>query len=71
MRRFASAGYTRIYLKTDDWRLPAIKTYLKLGFIPFLFLPDMEGRWRDVCEKFSWPFTPEQWPSIPFETEQA
>ena len=63
MRRYVSAGYTRIYLKTDDWRLAAIKTYLKLGFIPFLFLPDMEGRWRDVCEKLTWPFTPKQWPT--------
>ena len=71
MRRYVSAGYTRIYLKTDDWRLPALKIYLKLGFLPFLFLPDMEGRWRDVCEKLSWPFTPEQWPSVPVETEQA
>lgn len=56
--RFIRGGYRRIYLKTDDWRLPAIKIYLKLGYQPFLFLPDMEARWKDVCEKLDWPFAP-------------
>ncbi len=28
--RFLSAGYRRIFLLTDDWRLPALKVYLKL-----------------------------------------
>jgi mycothiol synthase len=46
--RFLSAGYRRIYLWTDDWRLPAIKTYLRLGFEPLLYLDDMEERWRAV-----------------------
>ncbi len=59
--RYLRAGYRRIYLKTDDWRLPAIKTYLKLGFVPFLHGPEMAGRWREVCAKLGWPFTPEEW----------
>ena len=25
-------------------------------------LPDMEERWRVVCEQLKWPFTPEAWP---------
>lgn len=41
-------GYQRIYLLTDDFRLPAIKVYLKLGYQPFLFAPDMEARWRAI-----------------------
>jgi mycothiol synthase len=60
--RFLAAGCRRIYLKTDDWRLAAIKTYLKLGFVPFLLAPEMEGRWRTVCGKLDWPFEPEGWP---------
>jgi len=64
IRRYQQAGYHRIYLKTDDWRLPAIKTYLNMGFEPFLFLWDMPERWRALCETLHWPFTPEQWPSI-------
>jgi len=66
IQRFQQAGYRRIYLKTDDWRLPAIKSYLKMGFEPFLFMWDMLERWRALCETLGWPFTPEQWPSIPF-----
>ena len=66
IRRFAQAGYSRVYLKTDDFRLPAIRTYLKLGLLPFINAHDMESRWRAVCEKLSWPFTPERWPRVPF-----
>lgn len=62
--RLLSAGYSRIYLKTDEFRLAALKTYLKLGYVPFLFAPDMKERWRDVCEKLSWPFAPEGWPGL-------
>lgn len=67
--RYIEAGYRRIYLKTDDWRLPAIKVYLKQGWVPLLYAPDMEARWRDVCEALKWSFTPEDWPRAPFEAE--
>jgi mycothiol synthase len=60
--RFIAAGYRNIYLKTDDWRLPAIKTYLTLGYVPLLFTPEMEGRWQTLCNQLDWPFTPEAWP---------
>jgi mycothiol synthase len=53
--RFIQAGYRNIYLRTDDWRLPAIKTYLKLGYEPLLFRDDMAERWQHVCEQLSWP----------------
>jgi mycothiol synthase len=49
------AGYRRIYLLTDDFRLPAIKTYLRLGFVPFLFEEGMEQRWREVLRRLEWP----------------
>jgi mycothiol synthase len=60
-RRFLQAGYTRIYLHTDDFRLPALKTYLKLGYEPYLFAPDMPERWRAVCGELGWPFRPDAW----------
>ena len=63
VRRLLQADYKNIYLKTDGWRLPALSIYLRQGWIPFLFLPDMEERWRDVCAKLDWPFTPEDWPA--------
>ncbi len=47
--RLIDEGYRHIHLYTEDWRLAAIKTYLKLGYIPLLYLPEMEERWRRVC----------------------
>lgn len=61
--RFISAGYERIYLKTDDFRLPAVKIYLQSGYVPFLYLDEMEDRWKAVCSALHWPFVPAQWPS--------
>jgi mycothiol synthase len=54
--RFLQAGYKNLFLRTDDFRLPAIKTYLKLGWIPFLFAPDMQQRWISVCSKLGIDF---------------
>lgn len=48
VRRFLQAGFSDIFLRTDDHRLPALRIYLDLGFVPFLHQPDMEGRWRKV-----------------------
>jgi mycothiol synthase len=62
VRRFLSAGYRRIYLKTDDFRLPAISVYLRLGFVPFLYGDDMAARWAAICEQLRHPFTPDAWP---------
>jgi len=49
--RFIQAGYRNIYLLTDDFRLPAIKTYLKLGYEPLLFGEGMAERWESVYRK--------------------
>jgi len=56
-RRLREAGYEQIYLLTDDWRLPALRTYLRLGFVPFLFQPNMAKRWRAVCDRLGVDFT--------------
>jgi len=70
IRRYIKAGYTRIYLQTDDWRLGAIKTYLKMGFLPFLFDDTMAPRWKDICEKLTWPFTMDAW-CVPDEESEG
>lgn len=64
VRRLLQAGYKNIYLNTEDWRLPALSIYLKLGWVPFLYMSDMEERWRAVCENLGWEFTPEKWPAL-------
>ena len=48
-RRLLAEGHASVYLRTDDVRLPAIRVYLKLGYVPFLYLPDMAQRWQAVC----------------------
>jgi mycothiol synthase len=50
MRAAAEAGHARIFLRTDDHRLPAIRTYLRLGFEPWLVDPTAEARWRAVMD---------------------
>jgi len=47
-RALLDQGATRIYLLTDDWRLPAIKTYLNVGYVPLCDRPDLHTRWQKV-----------------------
>ena len=61
--RFIEAGCRPIHLYTEHWRLPALKTYLKLGYIPFLYTPEMPERWQAICAQLQWPFTPGVWRS--------
>lgn len=59
--RLLAAGYRNVHLYTEHWRLPAIKCYLKLGYVPYLYAPEMAARWREVCTAIGWPFAPEEW----------
>lgn len=59
------AGYHYIHLYTEDFRLPALKTYLKLGFLPLLTTSQMANRWQRICTQLHWPFTPTAWPTEP------
>ncbi|MAF13106.1 hypothetical protein CMK11_21855 [Candidatus Poribacteria bacterium] len=61
--RFIEAGYEKIDLYSEDFRLAALKTYLRVGFHPLLYADDMSGRWEDICRRIGWPFSPETWPS--------
>ena len=44
-------GYPEVYLNTDDWRLPAIKTYLNLRFDPEMIHDSHPLRWKAAYEK--------------------
>lgn len=48
VRLLAKRGYEHIYLLTDDWRLPAIATYLSLGWEPYIYDEAMSQRWQQV-----------------------
>ena len=52
-------GYDEIYLLTDHWRYPALKTYLKLGFEPRLDGADDRYLWKKICDQLGWAFPEE------------
>jgi mycothiol synthase len=49
-------------LSTADFRLPAIRTYARLGFAPLLFSADHRRRWRAVAA--SLPVVPAGWDAV-------
>lgn len=48
-----SLGYKAAFLLTDDFRLPAVKTYLNLGFEPDLSHESYPARWEALQEKLA------------------
>ncbi len=44
-------GCTQIVLTTDDFRIPAIKTYLSLGFQPVQNNEEMRRRWGAILSR--------------------
>jgi len=63
-QRFLDAGYSRIQLHTEHYRLAAIKTYLKTGYVPVIESSPAHALWQDVCAQLGWMFAPEQWSEI-------
>lgn len=59
--RLIRGGYRRIYLETHDFRLAAIRLYLRMGWVPLLYEEEMIDRWKLVCDRIDWPFTPDAW----------
>lgn len=68
--RLLQAGYRDVHLYTEDYRPAAIRTYLKLGYVPFWSRfgapeggdePQMLDRWRTLCAQVNWPYTPQAW----------
>ncbi len=60
-RRLIQSGYKNIRVVTNDHRLSALKIYLKIGFVPFLYTKDSEDRWKSICEILNWSFAPNAW----------
>ena len=48
-------GRSRAFLRTDDFRVPALKTYLRLAFEPVISHDSHPGRWRMILDELSWP----------------
>ena len=50
---FAAAGLDQAVLETDDFRLPAVRTYLRLGFVPEPRGPGDALRWSRVLRNLT------------------
>jgi mycothiol synthase len=52
---FKARRMVSVMLDTDDFRLPAIKNYLNLGFVPVYAGENHRLRWQSVFEKLDLP----------------
>ncbi len=52
---FRDKGFKCAMLDTDDFRIPAVKTYLNLGFIPVYVEEGQPKRWHDLFKKLKLP----------------
>lgn len=55
LRYLRDNGFKCAKLDTDDFRIPAVKTYLNLGFIPVYVEEGQPERWRKIFEKLKLP----------------
>lgn len=46
-------GFRACVLQTDDFRIPAIKTYLRLGFLPKYTHENHPGRWENIMKEIN------------------
>jgi mycothiol synthase len=51
LHQMKKEGKSAAYLTTDDFRIPAIRTYLRLGFEPDKTREGHNERWETICGK--------------------
>lgn len=51
LHRMRDEGFRQATLQTDDFRLPAVRTYLNLGFRPLLVHDNQRERWPSVLRQ--------------------
>ena len=57
LHHMKAEGWKAAYLTTDDFRVPALKIYLKLGFVPDLSQKGHAERWDALQEKIQTKWT--------------
>lgn len=55
LRYLRDHGFQDACLDTDDWRVPAIKAYLRLGFEPHYYDDSHRDRWQAIADKIAEP----------------
>jgi len=63
VRRLHQGGYRHIFLGVQSWRLPAIRSYLRAGFQPFIHAPELVPRWRSVFAALGREAREVDWPT--------
>ncbi len=51
LQRFKQEGFKNAMLQTEDYRIPAIKHYLMLGFGPVLVAEDQRTKWVSIISR--------------------
>ena len=64
-------GWTAAILNTDDWRLPAIRIYLKLGFEPEIPHDSHPARWQEIHRLLATRAAAPSPPSAPLQGTQG
>ncbi len=55
LKRLKALGFQKAHLKTDDWRLAAVKSYLTANFHPLHTHSSHPERWKAVFNKLGLP----------------
>tara|TARA_B100001059_G_scaffold234967_1_gene279094 strand:+ start:1 stop:642 length:642 start_codon:yes stop_codon:yes gene_type:complete len=64
LNRLKSIGYKNIHVTTDDQRLSAIKTFLKVGLVPDINSKEMNQRWSKICKLLNVSFLDDEWAKL-------
>jgi len=70
VRRLIEMGYRNIFVGVQGWRLPAVKCYLGVGFVPLIHNDALIPRWRRVCKQAGWEFKESEWPTSVASAEE-
>jgi mycothiol synthase len=62
LTRFLEAGYRTIFVGVQGWRLPAIRCYFGLGFVPLLHDDTLLPRWQRICRTIGYRVDERDWP---------
>jgi mycothiol synthase len=63
VKRLWHGGYRHIFVGVQGWRLPAIRSYLRIGFQPFNHAPGLAERWRAVFAALGREPRESEWPT--------
>ncbi|MCB0183300.1 MAG: GNAT family N-acetyltransferase, partial [Caldilineaceae bacterium] len=61
--RLLPDGFSAIFVSTGADMPDALRLYLRLGYLPYLYAADQRQQWARICSALNHPFTPQRWPT--------